>query len=337
MAAIGGRPQGRPPPSLEDRFGRRVDYLRLSVTDRCDLRCGYCMPKGFRDFEEPANWLTFEEIGRLVGAFARLGVHRIRLTGGEPLLRRDLTSLVARLHGLPGVSDLSLSTNATQLARHAVDLRRAGLSRINVSLDSLRPERLKRITGRDCYQQVISGLMAARDAGLAPIKINMVAMGGVNDDELDDMAAFCIEHRFVLRLIETMPMGDTGRNAGYLSLQPVRERLGRAFGLVDAMIPGGGPARYLRSRDGRFSVGFITPISQHFCDSCNRVRLGVDGTLYMCLGQNESYSFGPLLRAGAGDTDLESAIRQAIELKPQRHEFREAPGKVVRIMAKTGG
>ncbi len=322
---------------LADRFGRRIDYLRLSVTDRCHLRCSYCMPQGFRGFEEPANWLNFDEIERLMAVFGKLGVHRVRITGGEPLLRHDLPQLVARLRRLKGIEDLSLSTNATQLENHARDLKAAGLTRINVSLDSLQRDRIERITGRDCYDRIIAGLMAGKYAGLAPIKINMVVMRGVNDDEIDDMAAFCMDHGFILRLIETMPIGDTGRSAQYLDLQPVRERLQQRFGLVDALIPGGGPARYLCSSDGRFSLGFITPLSQHFCETCNRVRVGVDGSLYMCLGQDEKLDFRPMLRSGAAEDQIEAAIRTAIELKPQRHEFRELPGKIIRVMSSTGG
>lgn len=322
---------------LQDRFGRRVEYLRLSVTDRCDLRCTYCIPEGYKGFEEPAQWLSFDEIERVIGAFARLGVSKVRLTGGEPLTRRNLPELVDRLHRLDGIQDLSLSTNATQLAKQAAALKRAGISRLNISLDSLQPERFSQIVRRDCLDQVLAGLMAAKEAGFAPIKINMVVMAGVNDDEIDDMVEFCIRHDFTLRMIETMPMGDTGRNAQYLDLQPVKERLQKRFGLIDGVMAGGGPARYLKSPDGAFTVGFITPLSQHFCDTCNRVRLSVDGTLFLCLGQNESLELRPLLRAGASDEELDEAIRTAIELKPQRHEFSEHPGQVVRFMSLTGG
>jgi len=324
-------------PILQDRFGRRVEYLRLSVTDRCDLRCTYCIPEGYKGFEEPELWLSFDEIERVIGAFARLGVSKIRLTGGEPLTRRNLPDLARRLSAIDGVKDLSLSTNATQLAKHAVELKKAKISRLNVSLDSLNPERFSQIVRRDCIDQVLAGLMAAKEAGFAPIKINMVVMAGVNDDEIDDMVAFCIQHDFTLRMIETMPMGETGRNSQYLDLQPVKARLQQRFGLIDGVMAGGGPARYLKSPDGAFTVGFITPMSQHFCDTCNRVRLSVDGTLYMCLGQDESLALRPLLRAGASDDELAAAIRAAIELKPQRHEFREKPGQVVRFMSLTGG
>ncbi|MHB9100541.1 MAG: GTP 3',8-cyclase MoaA [Sulfuricella sp.] len=324
-------------PILQDRFGRHVEYLRLSVTDRCDLRCTYCIPEGYKGFEEPELWLSFDEIERVIGAFARLGVSKIRLTGGEPLLRRNLPDLARRLSAIDGVKDLSLSTNATQLAKHAVELKQAKISRLNISLDSLNPERFSQIVRRDCLDQVLAGLMAAKAAGFAPIKINMVVMAGVNDDEIDDMVAFCIQHDFTLRMIEAMPMGETGRNAQYLDLQPVKARLQQRFGLIDGVMAGGGPARYLKSPDGAFTVGFITPMSQHFCDTCNRVRLSVDGTLYMCLGQDESLELRPLLRAGASDDDLAAAIRAAIELKPMRHEFNEKPGQVVRFMSLTGG
>ncbi|WP_199053377.1 GTP 3',8-cyclase MoaA [Aquitalea sp. ASV15] len=323
---------------LQDRFGRSIEYLRLSVTDRCDLRCSYCIPKGFKDFEEPENWLTFDEIERVVAAFVSLGTRRVRLTGGEPLLRRDLPLLAGRLAALPGLQDLSLTTNATQLARHADALSRAGVKRVNVSLDSLRRECVNAITGRDSLPQVMAGLEAARAAGLSPIKINMVAMKDVNEADIETMVGFCIANGFVLRLIEAMPMGDSGRNTAYLDLQPVLEQLRLRFGLLPQNSEmGGGPARYWRSADGAFTLGVITPISQHFCATCNRVRLSVDGTLYMCLGQEESFELRPLLRSGISDQGLLDAIRQAIELKPERHEFRENPGKLIRIMSMTGG
>ncbi|MDD2721835.1 MAG: GTP 3',8-cyclase MoaA [Gallionella sp.] len=323
--------------ALQDRFGRSIDYLRLSVTDRCDLRCSYCMPQGFNDYGEPVDWLTFEEITRVVAAFTRLGTSKFRLTGGEPLLRRNISELAARLKRIEGVEDLSLSTNATQLARHAAALKAAGVSRLNVSLDSLCAERVLNITRRDALASVLDGLVVAKSAGFAPIKINMVVMAGVNEDEITAMADFCLEHGFVLRLIETMPVGDTGRNAGFVDLQPIRKQLQSRYGMVDGLVAGGGPARYLVTADGRFSIGFITPMSQHFCETCNRVRLTVDGTLYLCLGDDSKFELRPLLRSGISDAGLESAIREAIELKPEKHEFREQPGKIIRIMSATGG
>lgn len=325
------------PTFLQDRFGRTIEYLRLSVTDRCDMRCTYCMPQGFNDYEEPQDWLTFEEIERVVAAFARMGASKFRITGGEPLLRRNLSELAARIKRLDGVQDLSLSTNATQLARHAAALHEAGITRLNVSLDSLCAEKIHNITRRDALSSILEGLVVAKSCGYSPIKINMVVMSGVNEDEIDSMVEFCLKHGFVLRLIETMPMGETGRRAGFVDLQPVRQRLQKRFGLVEGIIPGGGPARYLVSLDNKISIGFITPMSQHFCATCNRVRLSVDGTLYLCLGHEHKFELRSLLRNGISDHELEAAIRSAIELKPERHEFRESPGKIIRIMSATGG
>lgn len=326
-------------PVLVDSYGRTIEYLRLSVTDRCNLRCFYCLPKGFRDFEEPEHWLTFAEIERIIGLFATLGVSRVRLTGGEPLLRKHLPQLVARLATLPGIQDLSLSTNATRLGRYARDLRSAGVSRLNVGLNTLRPERFAAIAGCDTLPQALDGLMAAKAAGFSPIKINMVAMKGINDDEFGDMIEFCLEHGFTLRLIETMPMGDTGRAAGghYLDLQEVRRRLSERYELVPGVMPGGGPARYYQLRGTDLRIGFITPMSRHFCAQCNRVRLSADGTLYLCLGQEHKFELRPLLRQGASDGELREAIIVALAMKPERHEFREQPHKLVRFMSMTGG
>lgn len=322
--------------NLIDRFGRRIEYLRLSVTDRCDLRCAYCIPEGFKGFEEPEHWLTFDEIERLLGLFASLGMKRVRLTGGEPLLRRNVVGLVERIAGLPGIEDISLSTNATQLANMAQDLKRAGVSRLNVSLDSLHPETVEKINGRPVLDKILAGLEGARAAGFAPIKVNMVVMRE-NADEVDDVVAYCMQRGFVLRLIELMPMGDTARKMGYIDLQPIKARLQQRFGLIDTVMSGGGPARYLGSADGKFNVGFITPISQHFCATCNRVRMTVDGVLHLCLGQEDRVDFRAMMRAGASDADLVEAIRTAIDMKPERHEFIEAPQKLVRFMSMTGG
>jgi cyclic pyranopterin phosphate synthase len=323
---------------LVDPFGRRIEYLRLSVTDRCDLRCFYCMPKGFHDFEEPEHWLSFDEIERVVGAFAQLGTRRLRITGGEPLVRKDLPQLAARLHKVPGIEDLSLSTNGVQLARHAQALFDGGVRRLNVSLDTVDATRFREITGGK-LEKVIDGLMAAKEAGFAPIKINMVVMKGVNEDDVEAMVDFCIEHDFTLRFIETMPMGDTGRDATdhFVDLREIRARLERRFELIPGVMPGGGPARYVQVAGTDLRIGFITPISQHFCETCNRVRLSVDGTLYLCLGQDHKFELRPLLRAGISDSELQDAIRQAIALKPERHEFREKPEQLVRFMSMTGG
>ena len=325
-------------PALIDPFGRRIEYVRLSLTDKCNLRCFYCMPKGFKDFELAENWLTFDEIERVIKAFTELGVARVRLTGGEPLVRKNVAQLSQRLTALPGLDDLSLSTNATLLDGQAAALKQAGISRINVSLDSLKPDRFNKITGGE-LQPVLDGLMAAKQAGFSPIKINMVAMKGVNDDEFEDMVEFCLRHDFTLRFIETMPMGATGEDATdhYIDLQTVKQKLSKNFELIPGVMPGGGPARYVQIKNTDLRIGFITPISQHFCESCNRVRLSTDGTLYLCLGQDDKLELRPLLRAGISDDELKNVLIQAIALKPEKHEFKEKPQQVVRLMSMTGG
>jgi cyclic pyranopterin phosphate synthase len=325
-------------PALIDPFGRRIEYVRLSVTDKCNLRCFYCMPKGFRDFEQPEHWLSYDEIERVIKAFTELGVARIRLTGGEPLVRKNIAQLAQRLTALPGLNDLSLSTNAMLLDKQADDLHHAGVTRINVSLDTLDPKKFREITGGE-LQPVLDGLIAAKQAGFSPIKINMVAMKGVNDDEFEDMVRFCLQHDFTLRLIETMPMGATGDDATdhYLDLQTVKQTLAENFEFIPGVMPGGGPARYVQVKNTSLRIGFITPISQHFCESCNRVRLSVDGTLYLCLGQENKVELRPLLRDGISHAELKKVLFDAIALKPEKHEFNDKPQQVVRLMSMTGG
>ena len=324
---------------LIDPFGRRIEYVRLSVTDRCDLRCVYCMPKGFKGFEVPQDWLSFSEVERIIAAFGSLGVNRVRITGGEPLIRKDLPDLASRLSKLPGIDDLSLSTNAVQLTRHAKALKAAKVSRLNVSLDSLNPNNFTKITNGGKLDKVLAGLQAAKLEGFNPIKINMVVMKGVNDHEVQDMVEFCIEHDFTLRFIETMPIGESGLAASnqYVDLQEVKKQLAQKYELVPGVMPGGGPARYVRVAGTELRIGFITPISQHFYETCNRVRLSVDGTLYLCLGQSDKLELRPLMRAGISDGDLRDTIINAISLKPERHEFKEKPQQIVRFMSMTGG
>lgn len=324
--------------SLIDSFQRRIDYLRVSVTDRCDLRCTYCLPKGFKGFEEPAHWMRHDEMSRLVGLFVSMGVSKVRLTGGEPLLRRGVADLARQLTALPGLRDLSVSSNGTQLARHARPLREAGVSRLNISLDSLDAACFARITGRDCLDDVLEGLREARAVGFAPIKLNMVVQADVNLDEVHRMVAFAIEQGFVLRLIEPMPVGDTGRASKGVDLSQLGESLAARHGLLPQILgQGAGPARYWCTPDGGMSLGVITPMSRHFCASCNRVRLGVDGTLYLCLGQNDRVPLGQMLRDGASDEALQAAILAGIAAKPERHEFNERPQQIVRFMSQTGG
>ncbi len=322
-----------------DGFGRRIEYLRLSVTDRCNLRCFYCLPEGCRNFTPRTNYLTFAEIERLIDAFIGIGLKRLRITGGEPLARKGLNKLIEKLAAKPQLTDLSLSTNATLLRTQARALRKAGVQRLNVSLDSLDPQRFAQITGGGDLEAVLQGLDAAQKAGFAPIKINMLALAGVNDDEIEDMFAFCRGNGFTLRLIEVMPMGATGRWSGrhFLDLQTIKNRLIERFDLVPADMEGGGPARYWRIRKTHHKIGFITPMSEHFCATCNRVRLTAEGKLHLCLGQNADLDFKPLLRNGASIEQLQKALRKALLQKPQRHEFLEKPDQINRFMAATGG
>ncbi|TWO82321.1 GTP 3',8-cyclase MoaA [Denitratisoma oestradiolicum] len=323
--------------ALIDACGRKIDYLRLSVTDRCDLRCAYCMPEDYADYEAPGHWLSFDEIERLTGIFVSLGVTRIRLTGGEPLLRGRIVELVAKLRRHSGLSDLSLSTNGTRLARMAARLKSAGVDRINVSLDTLSRSRFLALTRRDALGDVLAGLEEARNCGFTPIKINMVWLPDFNGDEIGAMIEYCMDKGFVLRLIENMPMSDSARALGTGSLQALIESLRKRYDLVDHVLPGGGPARYLTTPDNIFSIGFITPVSQHFCATCNRIRLTVDGALHLCLGQEDRLELRHLLRTGASDSDLIDAIQSAMQRKPDRHEFSNSSHKLVRVMASTGG
>lgn len=322
---------------LIDGLGRHISYLRLSVTDRCDLRCTYCMPEGFQSDDEPREWLSFDELERLAGLFARQGVERIRLTGGEPLLRRNLPELAARLAAVPGIRDLSLSTNGTRLAACAEDLRRAGVTRLNVSLDSLDRARVQSIARRDVLPQILDGLEAARGLGFRQIKINMVALPDTAHEEIEAMTGYCIARGFILRLIETMPVGQSGRNAGFIDLRPVMQRMRAHFGLIDGVVPGGGPARYLVSPDRTFQIGFITALSQHFCETCNRIRLAANGTLHLCLGRDEAVDFRQLMRSGRSDAEILAALQAGLAHKPARHDFGNTQHRVIRMMSATGG
>jgi cyclic pyranopterin phosphate synthase len=326
-----------------DPFGRSITYLRVSVTDRCDLRCVYCMAEDMT-FLPKRDLLTLEELDRLCGAFIRLGTTKIRLTGGEPLVRRDVISLFRSLgarigHGL---NELTVTTNGTQLAKMADDLHRAGVRRVNVSLDTLDPVRFTQITRWGRIEPTLDGIFAAKAAGLA-VKINTVAMKSVNAEEFDAMIAWCGEHGFDLCLIETMPMGEiTGDRADqYLPLSIVRGRLRKRWTLEDTDYRTGGPARYFTVKETGRRIGFITPMTHNFCESCNRVRLTCTGTLYMCLGQDDSADFRALLRAGATDAELDEAILAAIARKPKGHDFiidrRTDRPAVARHMSVTGG
>lgn len=323
---------------LKDGFGRVIDYLRVSVTDRCDMRCSYCMPKAFKGFQEPVAWLSHHETCRLLNLFVRLGITKVRLTGGEPLLRRNLPDLVRSLSSLAGLEDLSLSTNGAHLVAHAHALKAAGLHRMNISLDTLTPERFHEITHRDCLADVLEGIQLARQLGFRMVKINMVLQAGVNDDEVDDMLQFAVKNGLVLRLIETMPVGHAGLGKTAVDVTAMARRLVEKHHLIPHTEPvRTGPAQSWRVPGSSAMLGVITPMSQNFCAACNRLRLGVDGTLYPCLGHNDATPLGRMMRSGASDAELVDAILLAVANKPERHEFHERPERVVRFMSATGG
>jgi cyclic pyranopterin phosphate synthase len=330
------------PRPLIDGFGRRISYVRLSVTDRCDFRCAYCMPLDM-EFLPKREVLTLEELDHVGSAFVARGVTRIRLTGGEPLVRKGFMDLVGRLarHLGHGLEELTLTTNGSQLARFAEPLAKAGVRRVNVSLDSLRPERFRAITRRGALGPVLDGIAAARAAGLA-VKINMVALKGLNEDEIEPMADWCAARGFDLTFIETMPMGlvEEDRTDRYLPLTQVRARLARRWTLVDSPERTGGPARYVRVAETGQRLGFITPLTHNFCESCNRVRVTATGTLFMCLGQADRVELRDVLRAG-GPAALDAALDEAMRLKPRGHDFRidrrAAAPAVARHMSMTGG
>ncbi len=327
-----------------DPYGRPITYLRVSVTDRCDLRCVYCMAEDMV-FLPKRDLLTLEELDRLCSAFVELGVRKLRLTGGEPLVRRNVMSLVNSLGRhikTNALDELTLTTNGTRLAEFADQLVDAGIRRINVSLDTLDPDRFRVITRWGDLDKVLTGLNAAKEAGLS-IKINTVAMREVNEPEFDHMIEWCGEQSFDLTFIETMPMGDIDgdRTHQYLPLSMVRANLERKWTLEDTDFQTGGPARYTVCRETGKRVGFITPMTHNFCESCNRVRLTCTGMLYMCLGQNDSADLRMPLRQSESNEPLMAAIHEAIGRKPKGHDFiidrdHNRPA-VARHMSVTGG
>jgi len=328
-----------------DPFGRAISYLRVSVTDRCDFRCVYCMSENM-SFLPKKDLLTLEELERVCRAFVDLGVRKLRLTGGEPLVRRNVMKLINNLGQLIDqgkLEELTLTTNGSQLERFAPALVDAGVRRVNVSLDTLDHQKFKNITRWGRLEQVLGGLEAAKRAGLA-IKINAVALKGVNEDEIENMLAWCGEEGFDLTLIEVMPMGDIGgeeRLDQYLPLSLVRSRLQKRFTLEESNHRTGGPARYFDVKETGQRIGFITPLTHNFCEDCNRVRLTCTGTLFMCLGQDDDADLRGPLRASDDDMALKQAIHNAIERKPKGHDFvidrRQGAKSVGRHMSVTGG
>ena len=329
---------------LIDPFGRSIEYLRVSVTDRCDFRCVYCMADDMT-FLPKSEVLSLEELDRLCSAFIRHGVRKLRLTGGEPLVRRGIMDLVRSLsrHLQSGeLGELTLTTNGSQLARFAGELAAAGVRRINVSLDTLDADRFTAITRWGRLPQVLDGIAAAKAAGLR-VKINTVALRGVNEHELDDLLAWCVAQGHDLTLIETMPLGeiDEDRTDQYLPLSLVRQRLGQRWDLRESGYRTGGPARYCSVGETGTRLGFITPLTHNFCESCNRVRVTCTGMLYMCLGQDDSADLRAALRSSESDAALDDAIFEAIGRKPKGHDFvidrRTRQPAVRRHMSVTGG
>ncbi|HHW15556.1 MAG TPA: GTP 3',8-cyclase MoaA [Firmicutes bacterium] len=310
---------------MKDPFGREISYLRVAVTDRCNLRCAYCMPPEGVAPRRHDEILRYEEIVRLVGAALPLGIRRIRLTGGEPLVRKDAVDLVRGLAALPGLEEISMTTNGTLLAPVAAQLAEAGLRRVNVSLDSLRPELFRRLTRGGDLRRVLAGIEAALAAGLVPVKLNTVVMAGVNDDEVPDLARMTLTRDVHLRFIEFMALGASAGRGGYVPNQRLWERLQPLIeetgGLEEASVPGSGPARTWRLRGARGTFGFISPVSDKFCDRCNRLRLTADGFLRPCLLSTREVDVKGPLRAGASDPELAGLFRQAVALKPAEQEF----------------
>ncbi|WP_404383931.1 GTP 3',8-cyclase MoaA [Caenispirillum salinarum] len=329
---------------LVDPFGRHVTYLRVSVTDRCDLRCTYCMAENMT-FLPKRELLTLEELDRLCTAFVERGVKKLRITGGEPLVRRDVMKLMRALgrHLDSGaLEELTLTTNANQLARHAAELADIGVKRINVSLDSLDPDRFRAITRTGDLTKVLGGIKAAKDAGIA-VKLNAVALSGLNEDELPRMVEWAHGEGHDITFIETMPMGeiDEDRTMHYLPLSVLRERFEQRWTLEDIPLNTGGPARYVRSAETGGRIGFITPLTHNFCEGCNRVRLTCTGMLYMCLGQEDSADLRKVVRESEANEAIHAALDEAIARKPKGHDFiidRGAPKAAVpRHMSVTGG
>ncbi|MBM4463184.1 MAG: GTP 3',8-cyclase MoaA [Chloroflexi bacterium] len=323
---------------MSDSFQRPVNYLRISVTDRCNLRCSYCMPKEGIPLVPHTDILTYEEIGLVVRAAVRLGIDKIRISGGEPLVRYELVYLAHMLAQIEGVNDLSMTTNGTLLSHHAASLKAAGLGRVNVSLDSLRRERFHQITGYDRLFDVLEGIAEARRVELEPVKINVVVMRGVNDDEVLDFALRSKEGWHV-RFIELMPLVNRGtKPPEFVSATEMWRRLAPLGGLEACPPPvGNGPAKYYRLPGAAGTVGFITPVSEHFCFKCNRLRLTADGKLLPCLLSEREVDLRPALRAGASEEEIECLVREAIMSKPEGHKIARGQVPQNRLMNQVGG
>jgi cyclic pyranopterin phosphate synthase len=325
----------------QDDFGRAINYLRVSVTDRCNLRCVYCMPEEGVAGKAHGDILRYEDLVRIIRAAADLGISKVRVTGGEPLVRKDLTGFVGMVAAIPGIDDLSMTTNGMLLARHAAGLARAGLHRVNVSLDTLQPDRFQRITRRGRLDDVWAGLEAAERSGLTPIKINVVVVRGLNDDEVVDFARRTRSEGWHVRFIELMPIGANVSWAGdgVVPVPEIRARIEAAEGrLTPVHGPrGNGPARYYHLAGAEGTVGFIGAMSDHFCSACNRLRLTADGRLRPCLMSSQEIDLHARVRAGGGDDEIRTLLAHAVQLKPRQHHLAEAQSPQDRTMAEIGG
>ena len=328
------------PGTLVDKYGRRITYVRLSITDRCDFRCTYCMAEEMT-FLPRHEVMSLEECLQVASVFVGLGVSKLRITGGEPLVRKEAMWLIERLGALPGLDNLVITTNGSQLDRFAPALKSAGVKRINISLDTLKADRFKAITRIGDLGKVLNGIKAAQAAGFRRTKLNTVMMRGVNDEEFGDLVQFALDNELDLSFIEEMPLGEIhGRSGTYISSEETRESLGKRFELIPSTESSGGPARYWRIPGSESRIGFISPHSHNFCDTCNRVRITAKGELYPCLGQNDAMHLMPILREYPGeDAPLRQAIMDSMGIKPYGHDFTkqmESP-QVVRFMSMTGG
>ncbi len=325
---------------ISDTHNRPINYLRVSVTDRCNLRCRYCMPEEGVATCTHADILTFEETARVVRAAASLGINAVRLTGGEPLVRLGCVDLVRFVAQTPGITDVAMTTNAVLLASQAEALKEAGLKRVNISLDTLDRRRFAAISRVDALPQVLAGIEAAQRIGLSPVKINTVVMRGINDDEIVALARTGSDRGWHVRFIELMPLGQSGEQ--YVSCEETRQRLEQELGQLTPVgaretVNGAGPARYFRLPGASGTVGFISPVSNHFCDQCNRLRLTADGRLRPCLLSERETDLRALLRSGATDGDLAEAVTEAIRLKPLSHHLAEHEAPKGRTMSQIGG
>ena len=328
-------------PSLIDAFGRTVDYIRLSITDRCDFRCTYCMGEDIT-FLQRDEVLTLEECARLVKVFANLGVRKVRITGGEPLVRKNALWLFKEMGQTPGVDELVMTTNGSQLEHQAEGLRKAGVRRINISLDTLQADRFKAITRVGDLNKVLRGIQAAKQVDFDNIKLNVVLMRDVNEDETLDLVNFAIVKGLDISFIEEMPIGEVNhsRANSFVSNQETLAAIQQHFALVASTQSTGGPARYWQIPNTKTKLGFISPHSHNFCESCNRVRISCKGELFLCLGQEDKVELMPILRAHPNDdTPLIEAIVQSMQIKPEGHDFdlNRAQPAVVRFMSHTGG